>query len=1051
MYQALCCGKRRRLVASAAAIEPTVLSRDLLNRRKTLYLVHDRTKVRYLVDSGCELSVLPPSAADRARGPRPTQIEHLVAANGGKIPLFGKRSVTLIFRGRSFSHTFLVAEVTSSIIGCDFLYNTGLLVDIRNARLWDPLKDDSISGTVCSVIPSPRYTLFSLADPSVDCQYRNLLQEFPALVEPLVRFPEPRHQVVHTLKVKGAPFRHRFRPLAPEKEAIAKKEFLEMERLGIIRRGKGQWASPLHMVRKANGSWRPCGDYRHLNSLTVHDSYPLPLIASFTDRLAGARVFSKIDLVRAYHQIPMAPADVEKTALSTPFGLWEFTRMPFGLRNSAQSFQRFMDSITADLDGIFVYLDDILVASQSPQAHLLALKKLFTRLNEHGLLINPDKCEWGRAALKFLGHDVSASGIQPLPERIGDLQRFPQPSSEKEMRRFLGMVNFYHRFIPGCARRTQPLNDMLPRSGKSTDAKLQWTAAQSKAFEDLRVHLGTCGLLTFPRRGAPTRLCTDASDSAIGAVLEQWEAGSWRPLGFHSRALKPPQRSFSAFDRELLAIHQAVQRFRPFLEACDFHIVTDHKPLTGNAMNSLSNTLTAKQQRWWSFITEFSTDIRHISGSSNVVADTLSRVVYAMGTNDEFAQRLAAAQLQDEGLCSLLEQVPLPLDCPFATISHNGSVLLGFKPTPQHPLFRPLVPPAMQEEVIASFHQLAHAGVKATQRYIKDHFGWRGMSAQISNFVRNCSDCQHSKVYKTHKAPLQVFLPPASRFLDLHIDIVGPLPQCQGQEYLFTIVDRFTRYPVAVPMPTSTTEDCARALLTGWIQHFGVPASFVSDRGPQFTSGLWAALSSILGVEHKQTTAYHPQCNGMVERMHRQLKAALRAKLTSDDWLTQLPVVLLGIRAAVKEDIGCSAAQMVFGASPRLPRCIVVPDRTVAETVFLRRIQETARNLAFTDPGWHGNDRPRQLQDLATCGFVHVKVSRVHPTLDAQYEGPFRVLHRGPKTFVIDRDGEEDTVSVDRLIPAPGVHALLGEPGSVPPTTVTRAGRASRQPVRFGF
>jgi transposase InsO family protein len=466
-------------------------------------------------------------------------------------------------------------------------------------------------------------------------------------------------------------------------------------------------------------------------------------------------------------------------------------------------------------------------------------------------------------------------------------------------------------------------------------------------------------------------------------------------------------------------------------------------------MQSNSPSLSAKQQRWWSFITEFTSDIRHISGSSNVVADALSRVVYVMGTNAQFTQRLAAAQLQDPGLGLLFDPANRPADCPFATLQHEEHTLLGFSPTGSFQLFRPVVPSSMQEEVIASFHDLAHAGVKATQKLVKENFGWRGMSAQIADFVRNCTACQQSKVNIRHKAPLQAFLPPASRFLDLHVDVVGPLPSCRGNTYLFTIVDRYTRYPVAVPMPSSSAEDCARALLEGWVQHFGVPTNIVSDRGAQFTSTLWANLSSCFGVHLKQTTSYHPQANGICERMHRQLKAALRARLTSDDWLTQLPVVLLGIRAAVKEDIGSSAAQMVFGSSPRLPGCIAAPARAEAENVFLRRIQETARNLAFTSPNWHGNDRPRQLRDLATCGYVHVQVSRIHPTLDPQFEGPFRVVQRNDKVFLIDRHGVIDSVSVDRLIPAPGVHDVLGEEGSVPPQTVTRYGRASRPVDRF--
>jgi cleavage and polyadenylation specificity factor subunit 1 len=1007
-------GKLQRLVAQAAAIEPsTILSRDPGENKKTLFITDDNTKIDYLIDTGAEFSVLPPGAEDVARGARPTNVEHLLSANGSIIPIYGRRTVILTLNGVKYEHSFVVAGVTKEIIGCDFLFKTGLMVDIKNARLWRSRDNERIPCQVRSV-EYYTYRVYSMETNSE--KYLALLREFPQVIEPLVRFKEPCHPVQHSLEVTRSPFRHKFRPLSPEKEAIAKKEFLDMERMGVVRRGHGQWASPLHMVKKTNGSWRPCGDYRHLNSITRHDSYPLPRIASMTNRLAGATIFTKLDLVRAYHQIPMAPEDVEKTAINTPFGLWEFVRMPFGLRNSAQSFQRFIDSITADLDFCFAYLDDILIASENEEQHLEHLRKVMERLAFHGIIVNPGKCEFGKTSIQFLGHIVSAEGIRPIPSRIEVLQNYPLPNRHKELRRFLGLVNFYHRFIPHCANLTKPFHHLLPKTNKKTNGIINWSFSQKQAFSKLREQLAKIAVLTFPKRGLPTRICTDASDTATGAVLEQLENGQWRPLGFHSKTLRPQEQKFSAFDRELLAMHLAVKHFRPFVEGCKFHIVTDHKPLCGSTMTSMNNSLTAKQLRWWCFITEFTTDIRHVSGSTNVVADALSRIC-ALSSTEEFSRKLAIEQEKDSSIGPLFRE--RPADCPFTVKTMYGSPLIGIMPTDSQSNFRPIVPPSLQQEVIKAYHDLAHAGIKATQKLVKDNFLWSGMSTDITEFVRNCSACQQSKVYRKNKSPLQAFLPPAGRFTDIHVDIVGPLPQCRGYEYLFTTVDRFTRYPVAIPMRKATAEDCARALLEGWIQHFGVPCTIVSDRGRQFESSLWAELSRFLGIHHQTTTAYHPQSNGMVERMHRQMKDALRTKLNKEDWVGQLPLVMLGIRAAVKEDMQCSPAQMVYGGSPRLPRCLVFSEhKEKTQQTYLNKLQEIMNKLTVTNPKWHGTRKSQQLRELSTCTHVYVEISRIKKPLEHQYQGPFFVTAKHDKFFTINRDGKIENVSMDRLIPA---------------------------------
>lgn len=805
------------------------------------------------------------------------------------------------------------------------------------------------------------------------------------------------------------------------------------------------------MVPKPGGLWRPCGDYRQLNASSKDDRYPLPHIQDFTVGLAGCNIFSKIDLVRGYHQIPMAQSSIAKTAVVTPFGLWEFLRVPFGLKNAAQAFQRLMDNILSDLPFAFVYLDDILVASRSDQMHHEHLRQIFRLLSSNGLIINRAKCIFGATELDFLGHRVCDKGICPLPNRVDSLLNCGAPTDRSSLQRFLGMINYYHRFLPQIAGILAPLHAQATGKGQT----IEWSAACQMAFDRAKESLGKAVLLHHPRSDLPTSLTVDASNFAMGAQLEQQQGHSWVPLAFFSRKLSDAQRKYSAFDRELLAAYSAIIHFRHFLEGRPFILYTDHKPLT-SALTSRTER-SPRQTRHLSYVAEFTTDIRYIKGKFNVVADALSR--FDSGLQQEHYissvgnfEQLAQDQVQSGEMATYrTDTTGLRLQ----DIKWGSATVLCDTSTGTA---RPILPNTWTRPVFDHLHGLSHAGARPTQQAITQRFVWHGMKRDIRTWCKECHPCQASKFHRHTRAPLVQRPLPTARFCSLHVDLVGPLPISQGMCYLFTIIDRFTRWPEAIPIPDGHASTCATALVHHWIARFGVPEDITSDRGTQFTSLLWSELYKLLGINGHNTTAYHPQANGMVERLHRQLKAAIKARTTGPNWFAELPMVLLGIRSFWRVDPGCCPAELVYGTPLRLPGEFFQPldARSVEpDSEFLKRLQHTMRTVMPPPPKFHGQHATYVPSNLASTGYVYLRVGSHRRPLQRPYEGPYRIIATNRKFYTLCIKGRQEKVSIDRLKPAyitsttssPVKPTILTPPSHA--TYVTRSGRTSQQTLRF--
>lgn len=756
-----------------------------------------------------------------------------------------------------------------------------------------------------------------------------------------------------------------------------RKYIAEYLRRGWIRRSSSPAGAPILFAKKKDGSLRLCVDYRGLNKVTIKNRGPLPLISESLDRLAKARIFSKFDVRDGYHRIRIREGDEWKTAFRTRYGHFEYLVMPFGLTNAPAQFQSYIHQARQGLVDVIcvVYLDDILVFSDTLEEHKDHVRQILARLRQYRLFLKRSKCEFHTRETEFLGFIITPEGLKADASRISAIQDWPMPATVRDIRIFIGFVNYYRRFIANFSRLALPLTRLTQKGPDSARGGRAQRREESvclnigqegrQAFLDLKNAFLNAPILAHYEPSRPTKVETDASKGAIAGILsqlvynEQLGKTQWRPIDFFSQKLSGPSLNYDTHDKELLAIIRSLEHWEKYLRGVPqaFELYTDHNNLK---YFQTTKKLTERQCRWSEYLQRFDFAIQYRPGKINP-ADGPSRrpdyLKYIREDADEYNQEnleklrsmvghvnplspLMVSAVQTRSAkrvrTSVLEGAPLstPLAPQLPPISserpewpslaQNGPQVAPRKPQG----VKVLGTPEERAEALWECHDdpmAGHFGFKKTLHKMKRRYKWVGMDKDVSRYCKECLLCQRAKAPK--HAPyglLNPLQPPDGPWQDVTMDFITDLPPCkylrQVYDSILVIVCRLTKMAHYVPVWSKiTATEYAEVWLREVIRLHGVPRTIISDRGPLMNSKYWNTFCHYLGTKRVLTSAYHPQTDGQTERQNQTLEQYLRCycNLEQDDWACWLPMAEFAYNDSTHAVTGYTPFEAYYGVDPR--------------------------------------------------------------------------------------------------------------------------------------
>lgn len=799
---------------------------------------------------------------------------------------------------------------------------------------------------------------------------------------------------------------------------------------GFIRRSESPAGAPVLFVPKKDGTLRLCVDYRALNKVTIKNRCPLPLISETLDRLRTARYFTKLDLKGAYNLVRVASGDEWKTAFRTRYGHFEYTVMPFGLTNAPATFQAFLNDVLRDSLDTFVviYLDDILIYSDTLEEHYEHVRSVLQRLKDADLQVKLEKCQFHVQTVEFLGYIISPEGISMDPAKIDAIVSWPAPKSVRDIQVFLGFANFYRRFIKGFSKVVAPITRLLKK-----DVPFTWDAPAQAAFDELRKAFTSEPVLRHFDPERPCYLEPDASKTALGAVCSQPDdQGTLHPVAFYSRSLTAPEKNYHVHDTELLAAIEGLEHWRHYFAYSKFPatILTDHKNLEYFSEKRL---LSDRQVRYSERLSKFKVKIVYRPGVQNGAADALSRmhspeggegavhaailpkpteqetltlapmqVSLSPADQNDLLDRIKAAYLEDAYTKDTIEA--LSQDCfPDYTLDEGLIFFKGLILVPDNN--------DIKRDILAHCHDdplAGHFGINKTFELVHRTYHWAGLRQYVKRFVSTCLTCQRNKAVQHKPYGLLRPLPvPETPWSSISMDFIVQLPQSNGFTAILVVVDRLTKMAHFIPTVDEVDATTTASLfLNRIVSAHGLPDDIVTDRGSVFTSSFTKTFLEALGIMQNLSTAFHPQTDGQTERTNATLEQYLRcfSNYQQDNWAELLPMAEFCYNNTTHSSTNQTPFFALHGYHPRfsvhVPRVASSNPRAKERLTVLRQTQEdlqfhikSAQETQERYYNQHATPQPSlKPGDQVWLLRRHIKTTRPSDKLDVKKLGPFRIL-----------------------------------------------------------